>query len=93
MIHLITSLPLLIVLIFNIDTKIILRLSGFPKLNIFRKFLWKICHQKIELITCPSIETMEILKKKVFLKKGNFFFYLIHLYLTDKNKYEKNIII
>lgn len=88
-IHLITSLPLLIVLIFNIDTKIILRLSGFPKLNIFRKFLWKICHQKIELITCPSIETMEILKKKSVFEKRKIFFLPDPFISYRQNKYEK----
>ena len=39
-IHLITPLPLLINYFFNINTKIILRISGLPKLNIGRKLLW-----------------------------------------------------
>ena len=45
-IHLITSLPLIMNLIFNFQTKIILRISGTPKLNIFRYLLWKICLKK-----------------------------------------------
>ena len=36
-IHLITSLPLFIIFFFNIETKVILRISGIPKLNFFRK--------------------------------------------------------
>ena len=35
-IHLITSLPLFLNLIFKFDTKIILRISGKPQMNIFR---------------------------------------------------------
>ena len=38
-IHLITSLPLTLLFFFKFDTKFILRISGFPKLNIFRKIL------------------------------------------------------
>ena len=40
-IHLITILPLFLNYIFNFNSKIILRISGFPKLNPFRKFFWK----------------------------------------------------
>jgi len=57
--HLITSLPLFLNLIFNFNSKIILRISGFPKLNILRKFFWKISSKKIFLITCPTIELKE----------------------------------
>ena len=35
--HLITSLPLVLFLFFKFETKLILRISGLPKLNIFRK--------------------------------------------------------
>ena len=35
--HLITSLPLILINLFNLKIKIILRISGFPKLNFFRK--------------------------------------------------------
>ena len=57
--HLITSLPLFLNLIFNFNCKMILRISGFPKLNILRKFFWKIATKKIFLITCPTIELKE----------------------------------
>jgi len=40
-IHLITSLPLLLNFFFNLNTKVILRISGYPKLNFFRKFYGK----------------------------------------------------
>ena len=66
-VHLITSLPILLKVIFNFDTKIILRISGFPKLNLFRKILWKIASNKISIITSPTEGTFEYLKKnKIF---------------------------
>ena len=61
-IHLITSLPLILFLIFKFDTKLILRISGLPKLNIFRKFLWKISNNKIHFVTVPTKETCLKLK-------------------------------
>lgn len=63
-IHLVTSLPLLLNLIFNFKTKIILRISGKPKLNFFRYFFWKICLKKVYKITCPTEETLRYLKQK-----------------------------
>ena len=38
-IHLITSLPLFLKVFFNLNTKIILRISGYPKMNFFRTFI------------------------------------------------------
>ena len=40
-IHLITSLPLFLFAFKNFRTKLILRISGLPKMTLFRKFLWK----------------------------------------------------
>ena len=40
-IHLITSLPLTILLFCNINTKVIFRISGYPRLNYIRKLFWK----------------------------------------------------
>jgi glycosyltransferase involved in cell wall biosynthesis len=54
--HLITSLPIFLFKIFKFETKLILRISGYPKLNLIRKFFWKLCSKNIHLITCPSIE-------------------------------------
>ena len=60
-IHLITSLPLLLNFFFNFNTKIILRISGYPKFNFFRKFLWKILLKKVYLITCPTNQTRKFI--------------------------------
>lgn len=62
-IHLITSLPLLLNFIFNFKTKIILRISGYPKLNFIRKFFWKILLKKVHKITCPTNQTKEFIIK------------------------------
>ena len=36
-IHLITSLPLVLLIMFNFKSKFILRISGYPRMNLFRK--------------------------------------------------------
>ena len=46
-IHLITSLPIFLSPFFNKKTKIILRLSGLPKLNTLRSLFWKIYSKNI----------------------------------------------
>ncbi len=67
-IHLITSLPILLFLFNNYETKLILRISGLPKLNIIRRLIWQIGCKKIQIITCPTIGTFNELKKINFLK-------------------------
>mgnify|MGYP001196033147 FL=1 len=65
--HLLTSIPLILLLFFKFETKFILRISGLPRLNFFRKLLWKIVNKKLFLITCPSRETLEyLIKLKIF---------------------------
>jgi glycosyltransferase involved in cell wall biosynthesis len=76
-IHLLTSLPLILNNFFNFKTKFILRISGFPKLNLFRRFLWKSCSKKIYKITCPTRDLLS------YLKKTNIFESEKILYLQD----------
>ena len=61
-IHLITSLPLLLFSLFNFKTKCILRISGYPEMNKFRIFFWKILLKKVFAITCPTKTTYEYIK-------------------------------
>jgi glycosyltransferase involved in cell wall biosynthesis len=69
-IHLLTFIPFLLLIFFNFETKFILRISGLPRLNFLRKFLWKIISKKITSVTCPSYETMDYIKKtKIFDEK------------------------
>ena len=62
-IHLITSLPLVLLIFFKFKTKFILRISGYPRMNFFRKLLWKIFFKKIYLITCPTNNTLNYIKQ------------------------------
>ena len=66
-IHLLTSLPLILYLLFNFETKCILRISGFPKMNFFRLALWRLCSNRIYKITCPTDLTNNYLKKYKFI--------------------------
>ena len=63
-VHLLTYIPFIIYLNNNFKTKLILRISGKPKLNFFRSLLWKISNKNISIVFCPTIETMNYLKKK-----------------------------
>ena len=72
--HLITSLPLSLFYIFNFNTKLILRISGYPKLNFFRNFFWKKVSKKIFKITCPSKELLLKIEKTNIFKKKNLSF-------------------
>jgi len=62
-IHLITIIPLFLLIFFKFNTKFVLRISGLPKLTILRKFLWKFVSNKVFLITCPSEQTKKDLEK------------------------------
>lgn len=67
MIHLITSLPLFLKCVLNFQTEIILRISGFPKLNLFRKLIWTSASKKIRNILCPTTGLLNQLEKiKIF---------------------------
>ena len=72
--HLITSLPMLLAKLFNFHSKFILRISGLPKFNFFRKFYWKTCGNVFFKITSPTnatINHLQLIKifdeKKIFL--------------------------
>ncbi|MDC0516166.1 glycosyltransferase [Candidatus Pelagibacter sp.] len=69
-IHLITSLPLFLLIIFKFETRFILRISGLPKLGILRKLLWKKAFSKIYMVTCPTISTANYIKSLGIVDKG-----------------------
>ncbi len=71
--HLITSVPLLIILFFNFKCKFILRISGLPRLNFFRKSLWKLCSNKLYRVSTPTEDTKEMLIKKSIFPKDIIF--------------------
>ena len=93
--HLVTSLPLLVNFFFKIETKTVLRISGLPKFNFLRKFFWKIALNEIDIITAPTIATKKNLsdiltKKDIFLLRDPIIF-LKNINLKknfiNKNKY------
>ncbi len=69
MIHLVTSLPLFINFFFKIKTKVILRVSGLPKLNILRRFFWKLVLNKVHLITTPTEATLNDLTNQKIVER------------------------
>ena len=94
--HLITSLPILIFNIFSLKSKFILRISGYPKLNNFRKFFWNFFQKKIYKVTCPSKNLKkQLLELGIFSSKKLFFLpdpvlNINKFTLNDKNKLLKN---
>ena len=68
--HLITSLPMLLAKLFNFHSKFVLRISGLPKFNFFRKFYWKTCGNVFFRITSPTNATINHLQLiKIFDEK------------------------
>ena len=63
-VHLMTSLPIFLSLFFNKKTKIILRISGLPNLNLLRLCFWKFFSGKIYKITCPTESTYNYISQK-----------------------------
>ena len=91
-IHLLTSLPLLVLYFFNLKTKFILRISGLPRLNFFRRCLWKLISKKIHLVTCPSKETLtDIQKMNIFEKNKLVLLEDPIINISDIQKQKKNI--
>ena len=98
-IHLITVVPLFLLIFFKFQTKFILRISGLPKYTIFRKFLWKIISKKIFSVTCPSEQTKnDLIKLKIFPKEKLKILYdpilninKISERIKEKNKYNDKI--
>ena len=88
-IHLLTSIPLMLLLIFKYKTKFILRISGLPKLNFFRKLLWKLISKKIYYVTTPTFKTKNFLIDKNIFNKSKIR-YLPDPVLNIKNTPKRN---
>ena len=102
--HLLTSLPIFLTLIIKNKTKVIIRISGFPKLNLVRYIFWKLFSKKIYRVTCPTTLTYEYLKKINIFDQNKLFVLRdpviqLHEFLKKKNekiedlKIEKNNLI
>ena len=87
--HLITALPFVLFSLFNFETKYILRISGYPKLNFIRKNLWKFFSKKIYKITCPSEDLKsQLIKNHIFSLEKLFF---LPDPIINIKKFKKNI--
>ncbi len=74
------------------ETKIILRISGLPKLNFIRYIFWKFFSKKIYKVTCPTLATYEYLKKVDIFDQDKLFVLrdpIIQLHEFSKKKNEK----
>ena len=69
-VHLITSLPLILLILFNFKIKFILRISGSPKLFFIRKLIWRLASKKLYLVTTPTKLTLDYLKNKKVIDKN-----------------------
>ena len=68
--HLVISLPMILFFFFKFETKLIIRISGTPKLNKFRKFFWTLFSKNVHIITCPTQSTLNnFVKLKIFPKE------------------------
>jgi glycosyltransferase involved in cell wall biosynthesis len=90
--HLITSLPMLLAKLFNFHSKFVLRISGLPKFNFFRKFYWKTCGNVFFRVTSPTnatINHLQLIKifdeKKIFLLRDP----IINIQKIEKLKKQK----
>lgn len=69
-IYLLTSLPLLIISLFNLKNKIIFRVSGKIRFSIFRKLILLFSKKKIQKVLIQTLESKKrILKNKIYDKK------------------------
>ena len=93
--HLITSLPLILLNILKFKSQIILRISGYPKLNYLRRKLWIYSGNKIFAITCPTQELKkELIDKQIFQndKVKILFDAIINIEELIDKKIDKNLI-
>ena len=87
--HLITSLPLFLISIFSFNTRFILRISGFPKLNFFRKLFWKRSNRKLFKVTCPTKELKSKIEKNYIFDEEKITYLqdaIINLDQSNKNE-------
>ena len=94
-IHLMTFIPLFLLLFFKYETKFILRISGYPKLNYIRSFFWKLVGKNIFVITTPTKNTKNLLlERKIFHSKKITYLPdpILNIESIQKKKRENNLI-
>jgi glycosyltransferase involved in cell wall biosynthesis len=89
-IHLLTSLPLILLNLFSFKTKFVLRISGYPKLNFLRTILWKFSSRRLFAVTTPTQQLLNNLKEKKIFSKEKIFF--LPDAIINLSNYRKKII-
>lgn len=87
-VHLLTFLPIILSPILSRNTKIILRISGLPKLTLVRSITWKLFSKYIHKVTAPTKKTLKFLKKTKIFKKNQIF--LLRDPAIDKDEILRN---
>ncbi|MDC3207814.1 glycosyltransferase [Candidatus Pelagibacter sp.] len=87
-VHLLTILPIILSPFLSKNTKIILRISGLPKLTILRILIWRLFSKYIYKVTAPTEKTLEMLKKSKIFNKNKII--LLRDPAIDKNEIFKN---
>ena len=91
--HLIISLPLFLFSLNDFKTKLIIRISGTPKLNFLRKFFWKILSKGVYKVTCPTLSSLNQLKQlKIFPENKLTLLYDPIISVKEINKKKKDVI-
>lgn len=89
LIHLLTSIPIILFKLFKFKTRLILRISGFPKLNLLRNYLWKSSERNFFKVTCPTQELLSsLVYNKIFSR--NKIYYLPDAILNIKEYINKS---
>ena len=92
-IHLITSLPIILFSLFNFKTKLILHIAGHPKMTFFRKLIWKTASSKITKIICPSEELKDFLSaNKIFDESKMIVIHDPHLSIKRINNLKNEVV-
>ena len=90
-VHLMSSLPLVIFNLFNFKTKLILHVAGHPKLNFLRKLTWKTSSKNIYKVICPSEELKNVfLENRIFEESQIKVIEDPHLIIKKINKLKKD---
>ncbi len=87
-VHLLTILPIILSPFLSKNTKIILRISGLPKLTILRILIWKLFSKYIYKVTAPTQKTLEMLRKSKIFNQNKIV--LLRDPAIDKNEISKN---
>ena len=95
--HLLISVPLLLFSFFKFKSKLIIRISGKPKLNYVRKKTWQFLSKNVYKVFCPTEETKNLLvsenifcESKIYVLRDPIIYLEEFRKLKLENNYNKN---